>query len=49
MKILRNLNYRLRSKKDKINKTGVYCLLNLINGNIYIRNSINIALRGKII
>lgn len=33
--------------KDQSNKTGVYCLLNLINGNIYIGSSVNIAIRMK--
>jgi group I intron endonuclease len=34
-------------KKDQSNKTGVYCLLNLINGHIYIGSSVNIAIRMK--
>jgi group I intron endonuclease len=34
-------------KKDQSNQTGVYCLLNLINGNIYIGSSVNIANRMK--
>lgn len=29
-------------KNDQKNKTGVYCLVNLINGNIYIGSSVNI-------
>lgn len=32
-------------KKDPKDKTGVYCLLNLTNGNIYIGSSVNIASR----
>jgi hypothetical protein len=32
-------------KKDQKNKTGVYCLVNIINGHIYIGSSINLALR----
>jgi group I intron endonuclease len=34
-------------KKNESNKTGVYCLLNLINGNFYIGSSVNIAIRMK--
>lgn len=33
--------------KDQKNKTGVYCLINLINGNIYIGSSVNLAIRMK--
>jgi group I intron endonuclease len=36
---------RLQIKKDQINKSGVYCLINLINGNFYIGSSINLSLR----
>ena len=32
-------------KKDQKDKTGVYCLINLINGNIYIGSSVNLAVR----
>jgi group I intron endonuclease len=32
-------------KKDQKSKTGVYCLVNLINGHIYIGSSINLAVR----
>ena len=32
-------------KKDQTDKTGVYCLVNLINGHIYIGSSVNLALR----
>ena len=32
-------------KKDQKGKTGVYCLVNLINGHIYIGSSVNLALR----
>lgn len=33
--------------KDQKEKTGVYCLVNLINGKIYIGSSINLAVRMK--
>ena len=32
-------------KKDQKDKTGVYCLVNLINGHIYIGSSVNLAVR----
>ena len=32
-------------KKDQKGKIGVYCLVNLINGQIYIGSSINLAVR----
>ena len=32
-------------KKDQKDKTGVYCLVNKINGNIYIGSSVNLAVR----
>ena len=32
-------------KKDQKGKTGVYCLVNLNNGHIYIGSSINLAVR----
>jgi len=32
-------------KKDLKNKTGVYCLVNKINGNIFIGSSVNLAIR----
>ena len=32
-------------KKDQKYKTGVYCLVNLINGHIYIGSSVNLAVR----
>ena len=32
-------------KKIKKDKTGVYCLVNLINGHIYIGSSVNLAVR----
>ena len=32
-------------KKDQKGKTGVYCLVNLINGHIYIGSSVNLAVR----
>ena len=31
--------YRQQLKKDQKDKSGVYCLVNLINGNIYIGSS----------
>lgn len=36
---------QLQIKKEQKDKTGVYCLVNLINGNFYIGSSINIAVR----
>jgi len=36
---------RLKIKKEQRNKTGIYCLCNLINGHIYIGSSVNIAVR----
>lgn len=36
---------KLQIKKDQNTKTGVYCLLNLINGHFYIGSSVNIAIR----
>ena len=32
-------------KKDQKDKTGVYCLVNLVNGNIYIGSSVNLPVR----
>lgn len=32
-------------QKDQKYKTGVYCIVNLVNGNIYIGSSVNFALR----
>lgn len=36
---------RQQLKKDQKDKTGVYCLVNLINGHIYIGSSVNLAVR----
>jgi group I intron endonuclease len=36
---------RLQIKKDQKDKTGVYCLVNLRNGHIYIGSSVNLAVR----
>jgi len=36
---------KLKIKKEQKEKIGIYCLLNLINGHIYIGSSINIAIR----
>jgi len=36
---------RQQIKKDQKDKTGVYCLVNKINGNIYIGSSVNLAVR----
>lgn len=38
---------RLQFIKDQKDKTGVYCLVNLINGNIYIGSSINLSVRMR--
>jgi predicted GIY-YIG superfamily endonuclease len=38
---------RLQLIKDQQNKVGVYCLVNLINGHIYIGSSINLASRMR--
>ena len=38
---------RLQLIKDQKNKVGVYCLVNLINGHIYIGSSINLAVRMR--
>jgi group I intron endonuclease len=38
-------NDRLDLIKDQKDRTGVYCLVNLTNGNTYIGSSINIAVR----
>lgn len=38
---------RLQLLKDQKDKIGVYCLVNLINGNIYIGSSINLASRMR--
>lgn len=38
---------RLQLLKDQKDKTGVYCLVNLINGHIYIGSSINLSSRMK--
>ena len=38
---------RLQLIKDQKDKTGVYCLVNLTNGNIYIGSSVNIATRMR--
>ena len=32
-------------KKDQKGKTGIYCLVNLINGHIYIGSSVNLDVR----
>ena len=37
--------YKQQLKKDQKDKTGVYCLVNKINGNIYIGSSVNLAVR----
>ena len=34
-------------KKDQKGKTGVYCLVNLINGHIYIGSSVNLAVSAS--
>ena len=36
---------RLQLIKDQKDKTGVYCLVNLTNGHIYIGSSVNLAIR----
>jgi group I intron endonuclease len=36
---------RQQIRKDQIDNTGVYCLVNKINGNIYIGSSVNLAVR----
>ena len=36
---------KLQIKIDQKDKIGVYCLINLINGNFYIGSSVNIAMR----
>lgn len=33
--------------KDQQGKTGIYCLVNLINGNIYVGSSVNLAIRMR--
>lgn len=38
---------RLQLINDQKDKTGVYCLVNLINGHIYIGSSVNLAVRMK--
>lgn len=38
---------RLQILKDLKNKTGVYCLVNLINGHTYIGSSVNLATRMR--
>jgi excinuclease UvrABC nuclease subunit len=38
---------RLQLIKDQKDKIGVYCLVNLINGNIYIGSSTNLAVRMR--
>jgi len=38
---------RLQLIKDQKDKTGVYCLINLINGNFYIGSSSNLAVRMR--
>ena len=38
---------RLQLIKDQQNKVGVYCLVNLVNGHIYVGSSINIASRMR--
>lgn len=40
-------NDRLDLIKDQKDKIGVYCLVNLINGNIYIGSSINLSVRMR--
>ena len=37
----------LKLLKDQKDKIGVYCLVNLINGNIYIGSSINLTSRMR--
>ena len=34
-------------KKDQKGKKGVYCLVNLINGHIYIGSSVNLAVSAS--
>ena|SRR2546429_8628486 len=38
---------RLKLFKEQKNKMGVYCLVNLVNGHIYIGSSVNIEGRMK--
>jgi len=38
---------RLQLIKDQKDKTGVYCLVNLINGNTYVGSSVNLAVRMR--
>jgi hypothetical protein len=38
---------RIQLIKDQKNKVGVYCLVNLTNGHIYIGSSTNIASRMR--
>lgn len=38
---------RLQLIKDQKDKTGVYCLVNIINGNLYIGSSVNLAIRMR--
>ena len=46
MKVYNNFKEdRLNIKKEEKEKAGVYCLVNLINGHIYIGSSVNIAIR----
>jgi len=40
-------NDRLNLIKDQKDKKGVYCLVNLTNGNIYIGSSINLSVRMR--
>lgn len=48
VKVYNNLKEdRIQLFKDQQNKSGVYCLVNLINGHIYIGSSINIAGRMR--
>jgi len=48
IKIYKSLkNDRVKILKDEKDKSGVYCLVNNINGNIYIGSSINLANRMR--
>ena len=38
---------RLQLMKDQKDKTGIYCLVNLINGNTYIGSSISLSGRMR--
>jgi hypothetical protein len=48
MKVYNNFKgERLQLIKDQKNQVGVYCLVNLTNGHIYIGSSINLASRMR--